>query len=221
VGALLLAGAAPPRTAADERVSRYRQTIDLAAGVGDGVATGAISWNHVHELLPRVSAGLGARFATFAGTSRQRYGTAPKDLVDAGRVHDLRVRAPLASSLNLAVVGTVRLFRGIEAGLDIDLLGVAFGASRGAISASPDPRFSGEVRADVPALNAFLVGARDRGQLDSGFFLAFWPTDRLVIRAGLSHFVTEYRTERALDDGNRRFRLSANLGFVAVGWRLD
>lgn len=220
IAALLLAAALPSVAGARGEPPRYRETIDLAVGVGDSRYTGAISWNHVYEWLPRIGAGLGARFATFAGAGHNRYTTAPKGLIDADRVHELDVHAPLTSSFNLQLIGTVRLFRGLEAGFDLDLVGVAFGPGRRAISRSPDPGLAGVQRVNVARFDAFLWGSRDRGQLDSEFFLAWWATDRLVLRAGLSHFVTEYRTERRLDDGNDRFRQSRTLPFLAVGWRL-
>jgi hypothetical protein len=219
--ALALAIALPSAAGAGvEPPPRYRQTLDLAAGFGDSRYSGAISWNHLYEWVPRVSAGLGARFATFRGAGSNRYTTAPKELIDAGRVHDLDVDGPLTYSLNLQIIGTLRLVGGLELGADIDLVGFAFGPDRDAISRSPTPAFAGPLRAHVATFDAFLFGARDRGQLDSELFLAWWASDRIALRLGVSHFVTEYRTERSLDDGNDRFRQSRTLPFVAFAWRL-
>lgn len=218
--ALLLVALAPAR-AADRDPPRHRQTVDLAGGAGRGLYSGAVAWNHLYEWLPRVSAGLGARLSTFTGAGHHRYTTAPKGLRDAGRIRELRVHEPLVTSLNLQLVATIRLLPRVEAGLDLDLAGVSFGPGRRALSGSPDPRFGGVQEVEPSRLNAFLWAARDRGSLDSEFFLAWWATDRVVVRAGVSHHVTEYRTDRALDDGNRRFRLSRSLGFLAVGWRLN
>ncbi len=71
----------------------------------------------------------------------------------------------------------------------------------------------------MSSFNLLKGGNPDRGQLDSEFFLAYWWSDRWAVRAGFSHFLSEYTTANRLDFGNDRYRHGANLGFVGLTFR--
>jgi len=59
----------------------------------------------------------------------------------------------------------------------------------------------------------------DQGTLDSEFFVAWWFDERVAVRVGASHLVTELITATPLQDGNDAFRRSSTQGFVAVSVR--
>jgi len=201
--------------------SPWSQTVDLAGGVGSSRFTGALSWNQFYGLFDqRLHVGLGARLTSFFGSGAVPYTTADASLISANTVNTLTVRDPQAHSLNAQFLIRFRAVAALELGFDIDLVGFAFGPSRTGDYAATDPQFAGPQPASVSGFDLLLLGKRDRGQLDSEFFLAWWFTEKLAIRAGLSHFATGYTTDNNLDNGADRFRVSQNLGFLALSWRL-
>lgn len=189
-----------------------RHELGLGLAASDG-ATLSASWLPTLPLLGgRLRLGVGARLSSFLGGSSVRF----TDIDLPGARETLTVDRPRLFALNAMLGASVRLAGDLEAGFDIDLVGVGFGASvegdyRGQASA-------GRERARPARLDLLLLGARDKGQLDSTFFLAWWP-GRLGLRAGVSHEITEYVAQRALGGSNDRFRLTATRVFVAVGYR--
>ena len=114
---------------------------------------------------------------------------------EGGWTHDLDLSAGLgagAVSVALGEVSALGLFGGrLRLGAGSRLLGV-FGAS------------------------ALALGRKDRGTLDSEFFVGWWFDERVAVRAGASHLVSELVTAQPLQDGNDRFRRSSTLFLVAV-----
>ena len=209
-------------TAAGARAeSAHTQTVDLALGGGSSVVTGALSWNHFYGFgeSRRLKVGLGARFASFFGGSDREYKTADGTLIGQNQINTLTLSDARSSSLNLAFLIKYRPLKRLEAGFDIDLVGVGFGKSRTGNYRSDDPALAGPQPAEVSSFNLFRAGRFDRGQLDSEFFLAYWWSDKWGIRAGFSHVISEYTTVRPLDFGNDRYRHEVDLGFVALTYR--
>src|SRR5262249_8457817 len=79
--------------------------------------------------------------------------------------------------------------------------------------------FQGPHQASPPSFNLLTLGRGDKGTLDSEFYVAWWFDDRVAIRAGASHVVTELVTDEPLDDGNDRFRRGTTLFFVGASYR--
>jgi hypothetical protein len=156
----------------------------------------------------RLRVGLGARFSSYLDEGRVAYPNGGPGLLAIGADNTLAVDGPRNHALNLMLGASVRIVRGLEAGLNIDLLGVGFGPEVAGTYAGADPAFAGEQRASPTRFNLLLFGTHDRGQLDSEFFLAYW-FGAWGVRAGVSHMSTEYTTVRRLDGGNDRFRASA------------
>ncbi len=213
LGALVAMGLAPGGPAgAEERRSAYSQTVDLAVGPGSSKATGAVSWNHFRGFgnSQRLKVGLGLRLATLFGGP---------ELIGQNKINTLKVSDARTHSLNLEFQIKYRFLRKVEAGFDIDLIGVGFGPARTGEYVSGSPGFSGRQRAEVSSLDLLQGGKPDRGQLDSEFFLAYWWSERWAIRAGYSHFRSEYTTTWPLDFANDRYRHERNLGLIAVTLR--
>jgi hypothetical protein len=222
LGALVAMGLAPGGSAgAEEARSAYSQTADLAVGVGSSKVTGVISWNHFRGFgnSRRLKVGLGLRLASFFGGQDLPYSTADAELIGQNKINTLKVSDARTDSLNLEFQIKYRFLRKVEAGFDIDLIGVGFGPARTGEYVSGSPTFSGPQRAEVSSFDLLKGGRPDRGQLDSEFFLAYWWSERWAIRAGYSHFRSEYTTLRPLDFANDRYRHERNLGLVAVTFR--
>ena len=206
---------------ADQRSSALSQTVDAAVGAGSSTWTGAVSWNPSYGLghSRRFRIGLGVRLASFFGGDDLSYTTADATLIKQDRVNMLAISGARTNSLNLELQLKYRFLERVEAGFDIDLLGAGFGKATTGSYRSTDPAFSGAQRADVSSFNLLKGGSPDRGELDSEFFFAYWWSDRQAVRAGFSHFLSEYTTVNRLDFGNDRYRHSANLGFVGLTFK--
>lgn len=200
---------------------RYTQTFDLAAGAGSSAHTGALAWKHLYGFgsARRVKAGFGLRLSSFLGRDDLEYTTADAELIKDGRVNTLTVSSPRTQALNVMIEVKYRLLAGLEAGFDIDVVGFGFGRAATGRYRATDPRLSDLQSGEPSSLSLLKGGSPDRGQLDSEFFLAYWWSPKWGIRAGFSHFLSEYTTASRLDFGNDRFRHSANLGFVGLSYR--
>jgi hypothetical protein len=141
----------------------------------------------------RLHVGLGARFSSYLDEGRVDYPNGDPDLLAIGAQNTLTVDGPRNYALNLMFGASVRIVRGLEVGLNIDLLGVGFGPEVTGTYAGTDPAFAGPQRAS--------------------------PTRFNLLRAGVSHMSTEYTTSRELDAGNDRFRTSATRFFLGGDYR--
>jgi len=218
--ALWLALFASPAGALDLG-ARLGQEASASVAVAAGRGTAAASWLLVLEpLSDRLRLGAGARLMGFAGFEPISFSTAAPDQVGRGRTTTLVVPDARVFSLNLEVQAVLRLIGPLEAGANIDLAGWSFGPGRTGDHRSADPALAGPRRAAVSGPGLLLGGNRDRGQLDSEFFLGWRFTQALTLRAGLSHVATEYRTLDPVDQGNRRFRRFTTQPFAGVAWRM-
>jgi len=188
--------------------------VDLAAGLGGGTVTAALSEVSAFGLWDgRIRLGAGPRLMGVFGGDGLPFSTANADLIAAGRTETIAVSGLRTGALNLALSVRVRVWAGLELGANIDVVGVGFGRTR--------PVSSGGVHTEAspPTLNLLAFGRNDKGTLDSEFFVAWWFGERVAVRAGASHVVTELVTRTPLQDGNDRFRRSTTLFFAAVTFR--
>ena len=206
---LLLTLAAPARAEPPE--GGWTHDLDLSAGLGAGAVSVALGEVSALGLFGgRLRLGAGPRLLGVFGASALGFSTADADLIAAGRTETLAVSGVRTFALNLALSARVRVVAGLELGANIDLVGVGFGRSR--------PVSSGGVQTEAapPALNLLALGRKDRGTLDSEFFVGWWFDERVAVRAGASHLVSELVTAQPLQDGNDRSRRSSTLFLVAV-----
>ena len=194
------------------------QEVGVAVSFPTGVVASASYTPTLSLLGGRLAVGLGARFSAYFDGGRVAYPNGAADLLAAGARNTLTVSDPRTYATNVMFAASVRLVRGLEAGLDIDLLGVGFGPGVTGAYAGAAPGLAGAQRASPTRFNLLLFGRHDRGQLDSEFFLAYW-VGAWGVRAGVSHMSTEYTTARRLDGGNDRFRASATRVFLAGAHR--
>ncbi len=147
--------------------------------------------------------GVGARLSRYGGESSS-YRSPDEDRPAA---LPLRVRlAPSVWGLNLAVEGQVRVLGPLAVGANLDLAGIATGSSR---------RDSG-LRLEPARGSLFRYGDRDRGSLNSEYFLGLQAGSALALRAGVSHYVTGYRgTAGGVSTRYLRFD---TVPFLALRW---
>jgi len=224
VAVLALGWVLPLLTAAEEQTEApavdrwFFQQVDLSVATPSGL-TVAVAYTPTFSFFDhRLNAGIGGRFSSFFGGESVTFPNGDAALIAAGAKDALRVDQPRSYAFNLMFAISVRLFDGLEAGMNIDLVGVGFGPEVTGQYTGLDPSLSGAQKASPSPLNLFLFGRHDYGQLDSEFFAGYWMGS-WGVRAGVSHMSTEYTTSRPLDGNNNRFRASATRGFVALGYR--
>jgi hypothetical protein len=202
-------------------------TLDLTAGYGrtlglfrkDRPAAGVFSAAYWHfwrlGRSGRVQLGLGGRLSHY----RTRYGSynltsrlptpyQPKDLGQEILPAFVMVSQPRLTAANFGVHARVRLtareYGAWYLGFNLDLLGVSFGPDR------EDPSWKEPI--ERAPFNLLLVNRNDRGTLNSEFYVAYQPSPRLSLRAGLAHVATGYRF------ADERFQAFTNLGFAGVSY---
>ncbi len=214
----LLIAAAGNDTDAPAADRSFLQQVDLSIATPSGI-TAAIAYTPTFSFFDHwLNAGIGGRFSSFFGNGSVVFPNGNATLIAAGARDALTVVDPRSYALNLMFAISVRIFAGLEAGMNIDLIGIGFGPEVTGQYAGLEPALSGAQRASPSRLNLFLFGRHDYGQLDSEFFAGYW-WGSWGVRAGVSHMSTEYTSSRPLDGNNDRFRASATRGFVALGYR--
>lgn len=153
---------------------------------------------------------------------RGTYVTGDLKLQAAGATNvpsDVRDTLSLPASVLMLNIGghvSAQITDRLEVGMNIDLFGLGAGGSRAGSYRQSQSAPAVAVDASPATTNVFLFGSADRGSLNSEFFAAWHATNKLTIRAGLSHQLVEYRASRALASNTDRFRRYTNLGFIGV-----
>src|SRR5215813_6887192 len=224
VGVLALGWVLPLLTAAGEQTEApaagrsFFQQVDLSFATPSGL-TVAVAYTPTFSFFDhRLNAGIGGRFSSFFGGGSVRFPNGDAAQIAAGAKDALTVDQPRSYAFNLMFAIALRLFAGLEVGMNIDLVGVGFGPHVTGEYVSTDPTLSGPQRAGPSRLNLLLFGTHDHGQLDSEFFAAYWSSS-WGIRVGASHMSTEYTTDNVLIGNNDRFRASYTRVFASVGYR--
>lgn len=107
----------------------------------------------------------------------------------SGLARDLRLETPAMLHANVAAFfwAEYRLGARWGLGLNIDLIGGSFGASRPAQPTHPTADFAGPVQASPSGVSALLYNTNDLGLLQSEFYITYKAAERVYLRAGLAH----------------------------------
>lgn len=186
-------------------VPAQAQRIDWDGSVG----VSRDAWRAAATGIWRVEVGRSLRLGVGARLSRYGGESSSYRSPDENRPAALPLRVRLAPSvwgLNLAVEGQVRVLGPLAVGANLDLAGIATGSSR---------RDSG-LRLEPARGSLFRYGDRDRGSLNSEYFLGLQAGSALALRAGVSHYVTGYRgTAGGVSTRYLRFD---TVPFLALRW---
>ena len=183
--------------------------LDASVGAKSGAGRVAMSvWYPVFDHKGHVRLGIGLRASAYGGDAAEYVN---RDTA-MGRLVPQLLIDPSVYALNAAVSGEVDIVRWLGVGANLDVLGLAAGPTR----------TEGPLEAKVEAGSYFLYGRSDRGALNSEFFALFGVTPRVTIRAGVSHYVTNYTvTDRAAaGTPDSRYQRFETVPFVAVRVRL-
>ncbi len=184
-------------------------SLDASVGAKSGAQRVAASvWYPVAHLGGRLDLRLGVRGSAYAGD--------PIDYTNRGTVQGSLVPSvtidPAVYALNGAVYGELRLSDPAALGANLDLVGVAVGPARTAGSLAEKPQ----------AFSYFRYGSADHGALNSEFFVSLRVASRVRVRAGVSHYVTNYTVTDTVAAGapSSRYQRFQTVPFVAVTLRL-
>lgn len=184
-------------------------SLDASVGAKGGAQRAAVgvSFPVVH-LGGRVHAGVLARVSVYGGDP---IGYLNRGTVQGGLASSLTID-PAVYALNGAVFGEFGLINTLGLGANLDLVGIAAGPTRRAGSLTQKPQ----------AFSYFRYGSADHGALNSEFFVWLRVAPRVRVRAGLSHYVTDYTVTDAAAAGapSSRYQKFQTVPFVAATLRL-
>lgn len=185
--------------------------ISVSFGSGEQTTLGTVSlgWDHRLRRWHRVQVGYGIRISVFGGES-QEFREAESDVPPDQRER-ITIADPRLVAVNFFAQAQVAVLAGVAAGFNIDVIGIGFGPSLTGIpvgATTPDSTVTGQ------HFNLLQGGIRDRGSLNSEFYVAFRVLPRVVLRGGFAHAVSGYRSGRPT--GERKYHRFVTLPFAAV-----
>ncbi len=183
----------------------------------------------------RLELGLGLRLTNVIG-KKLSYTTAPANLartqtipfliVFAGQSYEnwdtLQVQRPLIFALNTTANIKYHISKKLNAGFNIDLLGISLGRNTSGILTSNGITKT-EPLAKPASVNLLLTGDLDKGSLNSEAFLNYQINSRWGIRLVYQFLFTEYTTNNIFQiapDGTQvsRFRNKANNFGIGISY---
>ncbi|AEI49328.1 hypothetical protein [Runella slithyformis] len=215
--------------------SKKRSTADVALSAIGGFS-GALSYQQLYGIgkAKRFKVGWGVRLTSFVGKNRD-YITAPARLTSGetgpqvlfvenilSNLDTLKLPRSQTNALNL-VIHLEYSFRKIDAGFNIDAIGVTFGGKQTGtfLAKSTDSRLSGTQQSAQPTVfNLLLVSDNDLGSLNSELYARYWFSKKAGVRLGASFQFTEYTSSQKLTFENDRFRNKILMPFIALSIRL-
>lgn len=201
------------------RAWKENHHIDLSTAIGDEVLVSSLQWDKLFPiaLKKRIKVGFGVRM-NVANYWDKSFFTAPPQRVN--NTFDTLVMAhQTVYFFNLQFLAEVALLKWWDVGMNIDLVGVSWGARTPAVYYSKSAGFNGTQETVLPEnLNLMLFGNNDFGNLNSQFYFRFWPSDKVFIKAGMSLATFTSLSDNPLNNGNSRFHAGSYMGFISLGW---
>jgi hypothetical protein len=102
------------------------------------------------------------------------------------------------------------------AGMNLDLFGFSVGAEQIASYRSTPNSAARSVNVTPGSPNIFGGGSGDKGSLNSEFYAMWTLNERYALRGGVSHQLTEYKSDLPLDSNAKRYRRYDNLVFIGL-----
>jgi len=191
----------------------------VTGAIGNSQGSASIAYFHNWKLgkAERISVGLGGRFTSYFG-SDQYFSSAPAALAsDENKIDSLLLPSANVNALNIALTFGYRFSIKFSAGFSIDALGVSFGARQSGTHLSGN--LGQATTAKPTSLNALLIGNNDRGTLNSEFYVRYFITEKIGIKAAFQYLFTEYTTDtevQQIPEPNDRFRNKASMFSLGV-----
>lgn len=221
---------------------KYNNYFELAGMIGDNNYGGHASWSHLHgfgKKKRKLKIGYGVRVTTYIGINRN-FITAPAKLTSGftgplvafsdnitENIDTIFISRPQTNSINLFFCVQYTILKRWDLGINLDLIGVSFGAKK--ISQySSTQNASGEyfVAQDAypTGFNVFLTSDNSLGSLTSEAYLRFWINNQWSVKAAFVYAYSEYTTVNKLRLENDRYRNKMMMGSIGVTycpWRSE
>lgn len=182
--------------------------LDASVGLGSGAQRLAVSaWRPVFNVLDRVVLSAGLRITSYTGEA----GTYTNRGTASGSLTPTLSLSPQVYGINLAVAADVTVFGDFGVGFNLDLIGAATGANR----------VNGTLLAKPQSGSLFAGGSPDKGALNSETYLSWHALPTLTVRAGTSHYVTNYDVTDPIAAGSpsARYQKFVTVPFVALSFK--
>jgi hypothetical protein len=212
---------------------KERNSFGLTVNVGAGSFANSLSWSHYHGIgkSKRLRIGYGLRFTNFTGSDLD-YTTAPakytsgKSSIVALFSPDIKANIDTVSfsksQTNFLNAGIYLNYvlpywkNRFELGVNIDALGFTFGGRQNALYKN------NTISAKPTLLNLLLISDSDKGSLNSEWYVSFWATKHLAVKAGYEFLFNEYTTDNKIQqlpnssETNDRFRLKSGMAMLGI-----
>lgn len=162
--------------------------------------------------------GTGIRFTGF-GAKEIRFTSSPPGLYNSFLADSIFAPAPALYAINIFFNIGYQLSERMQAGLDIDVVGLSFGPNGSPTFISNGVAQTAKV--NPTPVNTLLIGANNRGSLLSNLYLRYKITDRWGARVSYQTFYAEITTEELLQtvpENNQRFRHVTKLLGLGVNY---
>ncbi len=226
----------PKMSWAQDNHSSPDRTADLMLGVGNGQTNLSMSYQFAWRFgaKQRLRMGVGARLNQFFANNKY-FVTAPAKIVkgEAGpaalfnepikaNMDSVLITKARTSSLNAMIHISYAITDKLQAGFNIDVIGISYGGSTPGTyinGNAPDGIYSKPVNASPSTFNLLLVGENDLGSLNSEFYVTYSLNEKLALKAGVQHIFMEYTTDtkiQQLPEPNDRFRITPTVACIGV-----
>lgn len=242
----VLLGIVIPVSAQEEYpgVKKYANgnTYDVAFNFSQGQFAGALSWSHLHGFghkKQKFKIGYGIRFTSYVGANKF-YTTAPSRLTSPVQnlgtifsetlienIDTIAIQTPQVNFINASIhiQYTIKRF---DLGFNIDAIGLSFGAKKkiNILSSQFDQGQAPVQEAKPTKFNLLLTSDNDLGSLNSEFYLRYWLSPQIGVRAGFDFLFTEYTSlnKHSFANGrivNDRYRLKSSMILMGVSLKLS
>lgn len=216
------------------------QTIDAGFAVGKSFSS-TFSYTKMFGVgkTNRFKAGYGLRLSSFWAKDIDTR-TAPASLTSGkssfaalvsddiiANIDTLNLKNIQANALNVSINLQYAISSKLEAGINIDAIGITFGAKQNGtlISKASKRTFtdgSAISEAKPTPFNLLLVSDSDLGSLNSEIFARYWLNENVGIRAGLSFMFSEYTSTKKVNvanEQNDRWRYKSLLPLIAISYK--
>ena len=211
-------------SASQNKGYKLNNYFELSLGALKDQFSGALSWVHYHGIgkKKKLQIGYGLRFTAYFGKN-QNYITAPSKVISGQsgpkgwfpklkdypyNLDTLLISNAQCYSFNISSNFQYAFTSKLNLGFNIDAIGFSFGPKQtDKFISSLNPLGTAEKQsAYVTPFNLLLVSSNDIGTLNSEFYLSYFITKKIVVKAGFIVLFTEYTTDNKLTFNNKRFR---------------
>ena len=226
---------------AAQGLDKTYKTLDLAVGGGGGGFSPALSFTQSWGLgksnrfkigyVVRVTSCFGGKADFRTAPARFTSGESSFSALFAddiiANIDTFSVKSFQTNALNIGIILQYALSNKLEIGVNIDATGKTWGGtvSGDLISKKNKRKFqdgSTSSSANPETFNFLLVSDSDIGSLNSEVYVRYWVTNKIGIRAGISHQFVELTTEKKVEINGRlndTWRLKTTMPIFAVSYK--